>query len=51
MTEGNASPNREPPDVTRFKAEAAKRVQAHRWRRAWGCGASQFGSVTASRAI
>ena len=32
-TDGNALPNRDPPDVTRFKAAAAKRVQAHRWRR------------------
>ncbi len=27
---GNALPKREPPDVTRFKSAAAKRVQAHR---------------------
>ena len=33
-TDGNALPNRDPPDVTRFKAAAAKRVQAHR------CGAA-----------
>jgi hypothetical protein len=25
-TDGNALPNRDPPDVTRFKAAAAKRV-------------------------
>jgi hypothetical protein len=31
-TDGNASPNRDPPDVTRIKAAAAKRVQAHRAR-------------------
>jgi hypothetical protein len=36
MTKGNALPNREKPDVTRFKAAAAKRVQAHRWRRRLG---------------
>jgi hypothetical protein len=30
------SPNRNPADVTRFKAAAAKRVQAHRWRRRLG---------------
>ena len=35
-TDGNALPNRDPPDVTRFKAAAAKRVQAHRWRRRLG---------------
>jgi hypothetical protein len=35
-TGGNALPNRDPPDVTRFKAAAAKRVQAHRWRRRLG---------------
>ena len=35
-TDGNALPNRNPPDVTRFKAAAAKRVQAHRWRRRLG---------------
>jgi hypothetical protein len=29
-TDGNALPNRHPSDVTRFKAAAAKRVQAHR---------------------
>ena len=38
-TDGNALPNRNPPDVTRFKAAAAKRVQAHRARAQWGCGA------------
>ena len=32
-TDGNALPNRDPPDVTRFRAAAAKRVQAHRWRK------------------
>jgi hypothetical protein len=31
-TDGNALPNRDPPHVTRFKAAAAKRVQAHRLR-------------------
>ncbi len=35
-TGGDALPNRDPPDVTRFKAAAAKRVQAHRWRRRLG---------------
>jgi hypothetical protein len=35
-TDGNALPNRDPPDVTHFKAAAAKRVQAHRWRRRLG---------------
>ena len=35
-TDRNALPNRDPPDVTRFKAAAAKRVQAHRWRRRLG---------------
>ena len=35
-TDGNALPNRELPDVTRIKATAAKRVQAHRWRRRLG---------------
>jgi hypothetical protein len=29
-TDGNALPNRDPPDVRRIKAAAAKRVQAHR---------------------
>jgi hypothetical protein len=36
MTDGNALPNRDPPDVTRFKAAAAKRVQAHRVRARMG---------------
>jgi len=31
-TDGNALPNRDPPDVTRFASPAAKRVQAHRAR-------------------
>ena len=31
-TDGNALPNRDPPDVTRFRSAAAKRVQAHRAR-------------------
>jgi hypothetical protein len=35
-TDGNALPNHDPPDVTRFKAAAAKRVQPHRWRRRLG---------------
>jgi hypothetical protein len=35
-TSGNALPNRDPPDVTRFKAAAAKRAQAHRWRKRLG---------------
>jgi hypothetical protein len=35
-TIGNALPNRDPPDVTRFKAAAAKRVQARRWRTRMG---------------
>jgi hypothetical protein len=35
-TDGNAVPNRDPPDVTRIKPTAAKRVQAHRWRRRLG---------------
>jgi hypothetical protein len=35
-TGGNALPEDDPPDVTRFKAAAAKRVQAHRWRRRLG---------------
>jgi hypothetical protein len=38
-TDGNAMPNRDPPDVTRIKPTAAKRVQAHRARAEWGCGA------------
>jgi hypothetical protein len=36
MTDGNALPNRDPPDVTRIKAAAAKRVQAHRARARMG---------------
>jgi hypothetical protein len=35
-TDGIALPNRDPPDVTRIKPTAAKRVQAHRWRRRLG---------------
>jgi hypothetical protein len=35
-TDCNALPNRETPDVTSFKTAAAKRVQAHRWRRRLG---------------
>ena len=35
-TDGNALPNRDPPDVTRFKAAAARRVHAHRWLRRLG---------------
>ncbi len=35
-THGNALPNRDPPDVTRFKAAAAQQVQAYRWRRRLG---------------
>jgi hypothetical protein len=35
-TNGNALPNHDPPDVTRFKAAAAKRVQAHRARARMG---------------
>jgi hypothetical protein len=31
-TDGSALPNPDPPDVTRIKAAAAKRVQAHRLR-------------------
>jgi hypothetical protein len=34
--DGNALPNRDPADVTRFKAAAAKRVQAHRARARMG---------------
>ena len=34
-TDGNALPNRDPPDVTRFKAAAAKRV--HRARMGLRC--------------
>jgi hypothetical protein len=33
---GNALPKDDPANVTRFKAAAAKRVQAHRWRRRMG---------------
>jgi hypothetical protein len=35
-TGGNALPKDDPPDVTHFKAAAAKRVQAHRWRKRIG---------------
>jgi hypothetical protein len=35
-TDGNALPNRDPPAVTRIKAAAAKRVQAHRARARMG---------------
>jgi hypothetical protein len=35
-TGGNALPKDDPPDVMRFKAPAAKRLQAHRWRRRMG---------------
>jgi hypothetical protein len=35
-TDGNALPNRDPPDVTRIKPTAAKRVQAHRARARMG---------------
>jgi hypothetical protein len=35
-TDGNALPNDDPPDVTRFKAATAKRVQAHRARARMG---------------
>ena len=35
-TDGIALPNRDLPDVTRIKPTAAKRVQAHRWRRRLG---------------
>ena len=35
-TGGNALPKDDPPDVARFKSAAAKRVQAHRWRRRLG---------------
>ena len=35
-TGGNALPKEDPPDVTRFKAAAAKRVQAHRARARMG---------------
>jgi hypothetical protein len=33
---GNALPKDDPRDVTRFRSAAAKRVQAHRWRRSLG---------------
>ena len=33
---GNALPKDDPANVTRFKAAAATRVQAHRWRRRLG---------------
>jgi len=33
---GYALPNRDPPDVTRFRSAAAKRVQAHRARTRMG---------------
>jgi hypothetical protein len=36
MIDRNALPNRDPPDVTRIKAAAAKRVQAHRARARMG---------------
>ena len=35
-TDGIALPNRDPPDVTRIKAAAAKRVRAHRARARMG---------------
>jgi len=35
-TGGNALPNRDPPDVTRFRSAAAKRVQAHHARARMG---------------
>ena len=35
-TSGNALPKDDPPDVTHFKAAAAKRVQAHRRRKRMG---------------
>ena len=35
-TDGNALPNRDPPDVTRFRSATAKRVQAHRARARMG---------------
>jgi hypothetical protein len=35
-TGGDALPKDDPPDVTHFKAAAAKRVQAHRWRKRIG---------------
>ena len=36
LTGENALPKDDPPDVTRFKAATAKRVQAHRWRKRLG---------------
>jgi hypothetical protein len=33
---GNALPKRDPPDVTRFRSAAAKRLQAHRARARMG---------------
>jgi hypothetical protein len=33
---GNALPEDDPPNVTRCKSAAAKRVQAHRWRKRLG---------------
>jgi hypothetical protein len=36
LTGGNALPKDDPPDVTHFKAAAAKRLKAHRWRRRLG---------------
>ena len=33
---GNASPKDDPANVTRYKSAAAKRVQAHRWRKRLG---------------
>jgi hypothetical protein len=35
-TDGHAVPNRDPPDVTRFRSATAKRVQAHRARARMG---------------
>jgi hypothetical protein len=35
-TDGNALPNRDPPDVTRFRSATSKRVQAHRARARMG---------------
>ena len=35
-TGGNALPKNDPPNVTRFRSAAAKRVRAHRWRRCLG---------------
>ena len=36
MIDGNALPNRDRPDVTRFRSATAKRVQAHRARARMG---------------